>query len=260
MGNEKHTVNPFGADEVPWLIFIAKITDWSLSNDFDWGTLIHDRLVIVANESRFTDTIDLMAFTNCVLTWRCPSKCTSVKVDKIVRENNKFVLLILKESLKIINPESNIIRLANGDNYFSDDCYIPYIHYTDVWMNKRYSTAFIKTLYKAEITGQTVIVVRDGEGSRIDQFGRSYNSLLKSTIPEEGFPLVCRGSTNKYLMVKMFSSVGDDFDSMSDFYNSPTDLLITRSVKHRIESIIEKYKLKRNCLRNLVCTSDSLNS
>lgn len=78
-----------------------------------------------------------MAFTNCALTWRSPSQCTSVKVDKIVRRNSKFVLLILKESLKVADPEINIIKLANGDNYFSDECYIPYIHYTDFCIDRR---------------------------------------------------------------------------------------------------------------------------
>ncbi|XP_044594047.1 uncharacterized protein LOC123271719 [Cotesia glomerata] len=215
---------------------------------------------MVANESRFTDTLDLMAFTNCVLTKHSPSKCLGAKVDKIVREDNKFVLLILKESLRVPDPEKNIIKLVNGDNYFSDQCYIPYVHYTDACLNGHWSTAFIKTLYKAEIIDETVVVVRDGEGSRIDQYGRSYDSLLKSTIPEEGFPLVCSGSNNKYLMVKMFSSVGDDFDGMSDFYNAPTDLLITQSVKRQIDSIIEKNRLKRNCLRNLVCTKHVVQS
>ncbi|CAG5079052.1 Protein of unknown function, partial [Cotesia congregata] len=227
---------------------------------FYWGTLIHDRVIMVANELRLADTTDLMVFTNCVLTRYSPSKCTGVKVDKIVRKNNKFILLILNESLKVLDPEDNIIKLTNGDNYYSDDCHIPYIHYTDICVNRRCLSAFIKTLYKAKITGETVVVVRDGEGSRIDQYGRSYDSLLKTTIPEDGFPLVCRGSNNKYLMVKMFSSVGDDFDKMSDFYNSPTDLLITQNVKRQVDSIIDENRLRRNCLRNLVCTRDSLHS
>lgn len=32
MGNEKHSVSPFAADEVPWLVLIAKFRDFSLSN------------------------------------------------------------------------------------------------------------------------------------------------------------------------------------------------------------------------------------
>lgn len=50
--------------------------------------------------------------------------------------------------------------------------------------------------------------------------------------------------------------MGTEFDEMRDYFNSPTDIWITRNLKRKIDAVLDSNGLKRNCLRNLACTGD----